>query len=217
MARTLRPELMDQAPAADVAANLRDLARINRWLGGNWILARLLEPYLRANPASRILDAGAADGATLQWLSKRFPHARMTALDSAERLLRRGGGERVVADVSNWPIAPNSVDIVICSLFLHHFPDDAVRRILANFEDAARVAVIAVDLHRHRLAGAFLPITRPFARWHPLTVHDGVISVNAAFTPAEMRNLAPRARVRTHWPWFRLSLEIPVSPLQGSR
>lgn len=52
------------------------------------------------------------------------------------------------------------------------------------------------------------------ARWHPLTVHDGVISVDAAFTPEELRLLAPRARVRSHWPWFRLSLEINVSRSQ---
>ena len=77
-----------------------------------------------------------------------------------------------------------------------------------------REAVIAVDLHRHSLARGFLPATRFAARWHSLTVHDGVISVDAAFTPEELRQLAPRARVRSHWPWFRLSLEISVSRSQ---
>ena len=69
MARTLEPELMDTASAADVAENVRDLARINRWLGGNWALARLLDPYLRRRPDALILDAGAADGATARWLA----------------------------------------------------------------------------------------------------------------------------------------------------
>jgi hypothetical protein len=211
MARTLEPELMDNASAADVAENVRDLSRINRWLGGNWALAGLLDPYLRQRPDARILDAGAADGATLRWLAARYPRARLVALDRAERLLRLGTGDRVAADVFAWPVRPKSVDIVISSLFLHHFEDDGVRRILANFEESARQAVIAVDLHRHPLARGFLPATQFVAGWHPITVHDAILSVNAAFTPAELRQLAPRARVRSHWPWFRVSLDIDLS------
>jgi hypothetical protein len=188
MARTLQPELMDSASAADVALNLRDLSRINRWFGGNRALAKVLDPYLR-----------------------RYPRARFVALDQAERLLRMGSGPRVAADVFAWPVLGKSVDIVLCSLFLHHFTDADIGRILANFEDAAREAVVAVDLHRHPLSRGFLPATRFLAGWHPMTVHDGVISVDAAFTPSELRALAPRGRVRSHWPWFRLSLELEVN------
>lgn len=210
MARTLQPELMDSASAADVAMNLRDLSRINRWFGGNRALAKVLDPYLRRQPDALVLDVGAADGETLRWLATRYPRARFVALDRAERLLQKGSGARVAADVFCWPVRPRSIDIVLSSLFLHHFTDDEVRRILANCEEAARMAVIAVDLHRHPVSRAFLPATR-FLGWHPVTVHDGVISVDAAFTPAELSALAPRARVRSHWPWFRLSLEIDVS------
>lgn len=217
MARTLEHEIMDDVPVADLAGNLRDLSRINRWLGGNRTLAGLLDPHLRRNPRARILDAGAANGETMRWLSRRYPEARMVALDRAERALRLGSGARVVADVLAWPVRPQSVDIVICSLFLHHFDDDQVRQILRRFEEAAREAVIAVDLHRHPLARRFLPATQFIARWHWLTVHDGVISVNAGFTPAELRQLAPRARVRSHWPWFRVSLEFNVSRPLPSR
>jgi hypothetical protein len=211
MARTLQPELMDNASAADVAENVRDLARINRWLGGNWALGQLLDPYLRQRPDALILDAGAADGATIRWLAVRYPRARFVALDRAERLLRMGSGARMVGDVFDWPVKPKSVDIVISSLFLHHFEDDGVRRILANFEDSARMAVIAVDLHRHPLARNFLPATKFIAAWHPITVHDAVLSVNAAFTPADLRQLAPRARIRSHWPWFRVSLDLDLT------
>ena len=211
MARTLQPELMDSASAADVAMNLRDLSRINRWFGGNRALAKVLDPYLRRKPDALVLDVGAANGETLRWLSTRYPRARFLALDYAVRLLQMGSGPRVAADVFCWPVRPKSVDIVLCSLFLHHFTDAGIGEILGHFESAARLAVVAVDLHRHPLSRGFLPATRFLAGWHPLTVHDGVISVDAAFTPAELRALAPRGRVRSHWPWFRLSLEIDVS------
>ena len=83
MARTLQPELMDSASAADVALNLRDLSRINRWFGGNRALAKVLDPYLRRNPEALVLDVGAANGETLRWLSARYPLARFVALDQA--------------------------------------------------------------------------------------------------------------------------------------
>jgi len=203
---------MDEAPADVLVQNLRDLSRINRWLGGNRTLAGLLDPYLRRNPRATVLDVGAANGETVRWLAARFPEAHFVSLDRAERALRMGSGGRVAADVFAWPIRPRSVDIVLSSLFLHHFDDDSVRRILASFEEAARDAVIVVDLHRHPLARGFLPATRWLAGWHPITVHDGVISVNAAFTPRELGLLSPKARIRSHWPWFRLSLELEINP-----
>ena len=89
--------------------------------------------------------------------------------------------------------------------------EQAVDLTLQHFEEAAREAVVAVDLHRHPLARGFLPATQFAAGWNPVTVHDGVISVDAAFTPSELRRLIPRARVRSHWPWFRLSLVIGVN------
>jgi SAM-dependent methyltransferase len=209
--RVLEPELMDEAPMADIVENLRDLSRINRWIGGNRILAGLLDPYLKQNPEALILDVGAANGETLRWLRARYPRARLVAFDRSERMLRMGPGVRVAADVFAWPVRPKSVDIVICSLFLHHFDDAGVREILSRFEESARTAVVCVDLYRHFLSRTFLPVTKPLAGWHPLTVHDGIISVNAAFVPGELRRLAPRARIRNHWPWFRLSLELDLS------
>ena len=211
MARTLQPEGMDAASDADVVQNLRDLSRINRWLGGNRALASVLDPYLWRRPDARVLDVGAADVETVRWLSARYPRARFLALDRAERYLRKGSGPRVAADVFSWPVREHSVDIVLCSLFLHHFSDAEIRAILGIFKSAARMAVVAVDLHRHPLARGFLPATRLVAGWHPLTVQDGVISVDAAFTPSELQAFAPDGRVRSHWPWFRLSLEIDVS------
>lgn len=202
---------MNDAPEEDVVQNLRDLSRINRWLGGNRTLSALLAPYLAIYPTASVLDVGAANGETLRWLRARYPQARFIAFDQAERFLRMGTGPRVAADVFAWPVRSRSVDIVMSSLFLHHFDDTAVQRILAHFEDAARIAVLSVDLHRHPLSRGFLPATRWLAGWHPITVQDGVTSVAAAFTPAELRRLFPRARVRSHWPWFRLSVDIAIS------
>lgn len=156
MARTLQPELMAFF-FFTVALNLRDLSRINRWFGGNRALANVLDPHLRRNPEALVFGCWGGQWKTLRWLSARYPRARFLALDRAERLLQLGSGPRVAADVFAWPVRAKSVDIVLCSLFLHHFTDAEIGQILANFQAAARQTVVAVDLHRHPLSRGFLP------------------------------------------------------------
>jgi len=47
---------------------------------------------------------------------------------------------------------------------------------------------------------------------HPLTRHDGALSIRRAYTPGELHALAlaaglPQPRVYSHWPW-RMTLVV---------
>jgi ubiquinone/menaquinone biosynthesis C-methylase UbiE len=187
-----------------VAANLGDLRRLNRYFGGRQTLQTVLGPLLR--PGSRVLDVGAASGDH----AATFAQAKVVSIDIAESHLRTAAGDRVVADAFVLPFAAKSFDIVMANLFLHHFEDAAIVSLLAQFARLARVAVVVNDLERSRMAWSFLPLTAPLLGWHPLTIHDGTVSVAAAFQPAELAALFDRAglagvQVRRHRPWFRLS------------
>lgn len=212
--RVILPELLDTAGDEDAARNLADIARLNRWFGPHAIVRRLLaETVGRGEPFS-MLDVGAASG-DMAWAVKRsYPGALVVSMDHSLRNLNGAPRPRLAADAFRFPFAPRSFDVVFCGLFLHHFPDDAVASLLAIFGQIARRAVIALDLERGPLARRFLPVTRRLLSWHPITVHDGVISVDAAFTKNELEALAERAglvgaRVRRHRPWARLSLVAP--------
>jgi ubiquinone/menaquinone biosynthesis C-methylase UbiE len=135
-------------------------------------------------------------------------------MDNSLRNLDGAPEPRLAADAFRLPFVARSFDIVFCGLFLHHFPDDAVASLLASFGRVARRAVIVLYLERGPLARRFLPATRRVFSWHPMTVHDGVVSVNAAFTKEELEALAARAGlagalVQRHRPWARLSLVAP--------
>jgi 2-polyprenyl-3-methyl-5-hydroxy-6-metoxy-1,4-benzoquinol methylase len=202
--RIIEPELLGQASPEDAVANLRDLRRLNRYFGGRRTLHSVLDPLLR--PGMRILDVGAASGDH----AAAFAQANVVSIDISATHLRTAAGDRVVADAFALPFAPGSFDIVMANLFLHHFEDAAIVALLAEFGRLARVAVVVNDLERSRLAWSFLPLTAPLLRWHPMTIHDGTVSVAAAFQPAELSRLfdfagMPGARVRRHRPWFRLS------------
>ncbi len=211
MARVIRPEILESADDVDVRSTLADLARINRWLGGHSVLLEELGRLEHTNSAFSVLDVGAASGDHSRAIRARFPRARVVSLDILARHLIDAPPPRVQGDALHLPFADGSFDYVSANLFLHHFADEDIVRILRGFGLVARRAVLATDLERHWVPRFFLPATRRMFGWNPITVHDGRISVDAAFTPAELRDLAtraglPRPRVRRHLPWFRIAL-----------
>lgn len=215
MKRRIEAELLDAAPAAEAEENLRDLVRINRWLGGHWVLPGLVESVAGRGEALRVLDVGAASGDMGEALRRRFPRARVVALDRLARNLGAAEGPKVVADAFRLPFGPRTFDVVMANLFLHHFEEEAAVRLLEEMARVAGRAVVVLDLWRHRVAKGFLPATRGLCRWHELTVADGVRSVEAGFVAAELGALARRAglgaaRVRRHLPWFRVSMVARV-------
>jgi ubiquinone/menaquinone biosynthesis C-methylase UbiE len=214
-ARILKPELMDHADAAEAAVCLRDLARINRWFGGHRALLQVLRTLVKPGQRFSILDVGAASGDMGRVIRNRFPGATVVSLDYRPSHLRLGQGPRVAADAFQLPFLPETFDFVLCSLFLHHFSDNQAAELIATLRRVSRRALIVLDLERHPVPYYFLPATRRLLRWSPMTVHDGVISVAAAFRPQEIRALAQAAggaavQVRRHLPWFRLSAVIPA-------
>ncbi len=202
--RNIVPELLAQATPEEAEANLSDLRRLNRYFGGRQTLRSVLYPLLR--PGTRILDVGAASGDHAAALAQ----AHVVSIDISENHLRGAAGDRVVADAFALPFAPGSFDIVMANLFLHHFEDAEIVALLAQFSRLARVAVVVNDLERSRLGWSFLPFTAPLFGWHPITIHDGTVSVAAGFQPGELSSLFDQAgmqgvRIRRHRPWFRLS------------
>jgi ubiquinone/menaquinone biosynthesis C-methylase UbiE len=107
------------------------------------------------------------------------------------------------------PFPDRSVDLVTCSLALHHLgPEEAVAA-LRELGRVTRQSLIVSDLARGRLAylGARL-LAIPFR--NPLTRHDAAVSVLRAYTCAELDALARAAglegaSVRARFP-FRLTL-----------
>ncbi len=209
--RVIVPEMLDHA-APDVArASLRDLARVNRYLGGYFVLKRLFAAVAQPAESFSVLDVGAASGDMGAAIRRLYPGARVTSLDYKIDHLAQAADPKLVADAFHLPFRPASFDFVFSSLFLHHFTDPQVTNLLQNFRTLARRSVLAIDLERGPLAYHFLPNTRWLFGWQDITIHDGQISVAAAMKKHELRALAERAgfngaRVRVHRPWSRLSL-----------
>jgi SAM-dependent methyltransferase len=215
--RLIKPELLDHAPPDEARLNLSDLVRINTNLGGHSTLRKILAEVVANDGEFTLLDIGAASGDTARLLQKLYPRASVTSLDCNAVNLEAAPPSKLIADAFKLPFLPGSFDYVLCSLFLHHFADEQVASLMQKFYDVARRALLVCDLERHILSFCFLPITKWLFGWQSITLHDGPISVRAAFRSDELLRLAnragiPDARVSVHRPAFRLSLIAKKEP-----
>jgi SAM-dependent methyltransferase len=215
--RVHQPELLDlgTVPDDEVRESLGDLRRVNRWLGGRRVLARLLDEQVRRTGLRTftLLDAGTGSGDLPEFVARRYG-ARVVGLDRQLLHLRegRGGWTPVCGEMRELPFAPRSFDFVAASLVLHHFADNDAADLLARLATLARRALLVNDLERSAWAWRFVRYAPLFSA---VSREDGMISVQQAFTAAELQALAARAglsrvRVRRHVP-FRLSLVSELS------
>jgi SAM-dependent methyltransferase len=213
--RLILPELLDTLRPEQARASLADLVRINRRWGGHSTLRKLLAGAVSPGETFSVLDVGAASGDMGACIRQWYPAASVTSLDYEASHLAAAVGPRIVADAFRLPFGPRSFDYVFCSLFLHHFDNGKVTDLLRGFGTVARKGVLVIDLERHPIPYYFIAWSRPLLGWDPVTVHDGAISVEAAFRPKELEDLARNAglrnpRARSYWPAFRIALSAGV-------
>ena len=229
--RIYEEELLDAGEGTDddVAGSLVDLRRINRFLGGRKVVLRAMSSCLdRANPHSvSLLDVGTGSAdlpmAVAESCRQLGLATFIAAVDISERNLRVARGrlgvspevQLVRANSLRLPFAARSFDFVTASLFLHHFRDEDVVRLLADFGRIARRAVIVNDLVRNLVPYYFTRIAGPILATSFLTRNDAPVSILQGFTAAEMNELARRAGLKTRevkrmFP-YRLSMVADVS------
>ena len=96
-------------------------------------------------------------------------------------------------------------DIVLCSLFLHHFDDEPSVELLQRLKQRARHLVVINDLLRSRVSLALVWLGSRLLSRSKVVHFDALASVRAAFTLGEMRCLSraaglESARIRAYWP-----------------
>lgn len=209
--RVICPELLDDEEGPDKQASLGDLVRIGRYLGGHRVLRSLMRRLTARDEEFSILDIGAASGDSAGIIGSVRRGTRVTSFDYRLEHLAPAPYPKVAGDAFRLPFRDGSFDFVLCSLFLHHFEDDAIVELLRNFSAVARRGVLVLDLERGPGAYYFMAMSRWLFRWNRITMHDAPASVEAAFKKSELESLARRAgfpevEVRRHRPWARLSL-----------
>lgn len=87
------------------------------------------------------------------------------------------------------PFATGSIDIVTCSQVLHHFEEPDAAQLLRECTRVARRAVIVGDLRRSWFAVAGLWASSFVLGFHPVSRHDGIVSILRGFTRHDLTRM----------------------------
>lgn len=202
------PELLDEqdAPRADMERSLRDLRRINRYLGGVTTYRRLLKRFPNVRS---ILDLGAG---TADLLESIPGDALRVALDfKIDHLLymrERSRARRVVGDARQLPFRNASIDVITSSHFFHHFSPDENATILRESVRVARQGVAFTDTRRHYAPLLFVRFISALRLVGRITRSDGPGSVRRGYTVDEAQRIANGVgRVMKFFP-FRFAIVV---------
>ncbi len=197
--------------------SLADVRISNTLLGGtNAVMSELKRVLPRLGARATLLDVGTGL-ADIPAYARRVAAKRSVALttigvDEAWTVAAHNAhilDVSVCADARRLPFASHSMDVVTCSQMLHHLEDAELAVVLAELDRVARRAVIVSDLRRSWVAAGGFWIVSRVLRFHPITKHDGVVSVLRGFTTSELAGAVHRAVggypvIRRH-PGFRLT------------
>jgi ubiquinone/menaquinone biosynthesis C-methylase UbiE len=191
--------------------SLEDIRRTNRFFGGTAAVLAELRPMLASagRPVS-LLDVGTGAGdipaATLEMARTMGASLTTIGLDWTLAITRGAVGacrHGITGDARRLPIANRSVDIVTCSQVLHHFEEADARALIGELHRVARIGVVIGELRRSRIAAAGVWLASWPLGFHPVSRHDGVVSVMRGFTTDELEGLvrdatgaSPRVRRR---------------------
>lgn len=206
--RALEAEWLDELPAGDLRAirSRADLRRVNAIMGNARWIASALKPHL-PDKSLRIADLGAGDAALSLAVARRLkrPQVRLTLVDRApvvhgvalQRLNALGWHATIAAsEVFDFLSRPGEpFDAVFANLFLHHFDDRRLARLLAAVAGRTRLFV-ACEPRRSRLALAGSRLLWALG-CNDVTRHDAWVSVRAGFADSELSFLWPEGRWKT--------------------
>jgi SAM-dependent methyltransferase len=192
-------EILDD-PTVDPSIRERsitDVTRSNRWLGGLRAAMTEIRDVVRRSGCATVLDVGTGLGDIPAEVMREMPSGVVTiGVDEARSLLvaaRHRMTHGVCADALALPFRDRSMDVVMCSQVLHHFEFEDAKRLIREMNRVARVAVIISDLRRSWIAAAgFWLVSFPLG-FHPVTRHDGVVSVLRGFTSTELHTVVRSA------------------------
>jgi len=196
---------------ATLDGNLRDLRRINRWLGGVALSAAAIDAIAAHRAEVTLLDVGTGGADIPAGLilraSARQRRLHAVGIDSRPEVLAaalrvrpyeatHNAIELHVGDGRRLGYADRSFDVVHASLLLHHLDPPGAVDLLREMGRVARLGVVINDLDRTRagwLGAWLLGHTLTSNRY---TRYDAPLSVRRAYRPHEAAAMLHAAGLR---------------------
>ena len=217
--RTDKEELMDDfSIGGDLLRDTLDkLENINRWLGGNLMTVKALKKVLENHPKEQeltIADIGCGHGDILRDVAKFGRKngykmkligmdANPTAIAYANELSTEFSELSFkTEDIFSEAFKNRKFDVVLATLFLHHFKEAQLVSFLGNILKQTKIGIVVNDLHRHKLAYYLFMLLSVFIK-NNMIIEDGLTSVLRGFKRNELAHISKKLKVKPqiYWKW----------------
>jgi 2-polyprenyl-3-methyl-5-hydroxy-6-metoxy-1,4-benzoquinol methylase len=196
---------------------LDKLGNINKWLGGNRITLDGIKQLLKNQSKEKtftILDLGCGHGDILRLIADfgrknnyKFKligiDANQDAIDYADELsVNYPELSFINEDVFSEAFQNLDYDIVLSTLFLHHFKDEEIKSLLATFLNKATLGIVVNDLQRSKVAyGLFKLLGLVIS--NEMIKQDGLTSILRAFKREDLVDISRALKIKSqiHWKW----------------
>ncbi|HMG89888.1 MAG TPA: methyltransferase domain-containing protein [Chryseolinea sp.] len=226
-------EIMDDLEYAGemMDRTLGELEVINRWLGGNRVtingISKLLEGTSH-NDLLRVVDLGCGRGDMLILIdgwSKRYNlklellgiDANHYVINAARKRLSEFPHIQLQSiNILSPDFQKEKFDIVIGTLFYHHFTDEQLIAFFSKLKKQAEIGFLINDIHRHSLAYYSIKLLTVLFSRSSMVKYDAPLSVLRAFSRSELSNILRSAGIENFtikWKWaFRWQVIVFSDP-----
>ena len=197
---------------------LDQIALINKRLGGNKATISGLDTILKTVPGNTVIhiaDLGCGNGDMLREVAeygrKNNRPFRLTGIDNNEftvnyaRKCSAGYPEisYVKMNVQDEEFQKLDFDIVLATLFLHHFSDTEIKHMLESLLKHTSMGIVVNDLHRSKTAYYLFRMVAGLLL-NPMARNDGAVSVLRGFKKQELIQLDKQLMNKNstiRWKW----------------
>jgi 2-polyprenyl-3-methyl-5-hydroxy-6-metoxy-1,4-benzoquinol methylase len=215
--RSAEIEIMDDLDMSGelLISSLDQLARINKWLGGNKITIEGLKSILQNHQKDKtisIVDLGCGNGDMLRRVAafgkKNGYNFQLFGIDANQATIdyaiQLSAGFPEISykkeDVLSKEFERHTYDIAMCTLFLHHFEDPVALDLIQTLLDNSKMGVVVNDLHRHKLAYYLFNVLTSVISNH-MTREDGLTSILKAFKRKDLERFSEKLNVNSTIAW----------------
>lgn len=198
---------------------LDKIAAINTLLGGNKLTVKAVKRFLDRIDTQKtitIADVGCGNGDMLRLLAnyarKRNITLELTGIDAnrftidyAAKLSENYPNIHYVClDIFEEEFERLQYDIILCTLTLHHFKDDAILKIMKRFYDNTTTGVIINDLHRSKIAYRLFQVISTIFGLNRMSTEDGLVSILRGFKRQDLEAYSKQLGFKNYnitWRW----------------
>ena len=201
-----------------VHQTLRELEFINRWLGGNAVTLEAFQHLVKGHEKKTLIiaDLGCGGGDMLKmiadWGRKKNRPLKLIGIDANPHIIDFARNNCSAyseisfeaLDIFSPAFQEKKYDIVMGTLFYHHFQNDALANFFAKLKPQVRIGLVFNDIHRHWLAyHAIRLLTKWFSK-SSMVKFDAPLSVLRAFKKDELIEIFSKAGLQDYqlkWKW----------------